>query len=619
MKMKKNKKYKRTLREDIQMIIRGYKLIWRMSPAIIMWRMAYVATLQIAPYFALYMSALLIDELTAGASTERLLTLAVITVVGSFLVNIFSQNIVGRQAAKHDIVHWYKDEMFLADIEARMQYCHLETPETALVRDQIQHSKNYGGNGLMTLYWSIWFITEAIINIIASVSLTASMITMSANGDFKGFLAFANNPWSAVMILLIIGINIFIQVRISARRKVLLDKNWNDYSAERKRGWSLLGCGRSDVFQMGMKDFLIRRTREHFIKPKVNENCFKILWKYNTISTVWNALMNIALFIYVGARAYIGVFGIGSFVLYRGTVERFINAVSTLGAKLGELRNNNDFLQKIFDYIDLPNEMKQGTLLVGKRDDNRFEIEFRNVSFKYPGRDTYALKNVNFKFRIGERLAFVGMNGSGKTTFIKLLCRLYDPTEGEILLNGINITEYDYQEYLSLFSVVFQDFATFAFTIADNVSAQIDPDREKVVECLERVGLGDKIRELPKGIDTYVYRWFVNDGVDLSRGELQKVALARALYKDAPFFILDEPTAALDPIAEADVYKRFGDVVGDKTAIFISHRLSSCRFCDNIAVFHEGEMIQYGSHDELVSVTDGKYSELWHAQAQYYN
>ena len=581
--------------------------------------MAYVATLQISPYFALYMSALLIDELTAGASTERLLTLAVITVVGSLLVNIFSQNIIGRQAAKHDIVHWYKDEMFLADIEARMQYCHLETPETALVRDQIQHSKNYGGNGIMTLYWSIWHITEAMINIIASVSLTASMITMSANGDFKGFLAFANNPWSAVMILLIIGVNIFIQVRISARRKVLLDKNWNDYSAERKRGWRLLERRQSDVYQMGMKDFLIRRTREHFIKPKVNENCFKILWKYNTISTVWNALMNIALFIYVGARAYIGVFGIGSFVLYRGTVERFINAVSTLGAKLGELRNNNDFLQKIFDYIDLPNEMKLGTLLVEKLDDNRFEIEFRNVSFKYPGRDTYALKNVNFKFRIGERLAFVGMNGSGKTTFIKLLCRLYDPTEGEILLNGINITEYDYQEYLSLFSVVFQDFATFAFTIADNVSAQIDPDREKVVECLERVGLGDKIRELPKGIDTYVYRWFVNDGVDLSRGELQKVALARALYKDAPFFILDEPTAALDPIAEADVYKRFGDVVGDKTAIFISHRLSSCRFCDNIAVFHEGEMIQYGSHDELVSATDGKYSELWHAQAQYYN
>lgn len=616
--MKKHKKYKRTLREDIRMILRGYKLVWKMSPMNFVWRMAYVTSLQIAPYFNLYMSALLVDELTAGATAERLLTLAFITVIGSLLVNIVSQTVIGKQAAKYDRVQWERDEKFMTDIEARMQYCHLETPETALMRDQIRHSKQWGGNGLMTLHWSIWFITEAIINIIASVSLTASMLTMSANGTFKGFLAFANSPWSALMILLIIIVNIIIQVRVSARRKVLLDQNWNDNSAERKRGFDLLSRSNSEVYQMGMKDFLLRRTKEHFIKPKATENSFKIQWKYNSVGTVWNALMNIALFLYVGARAYIGVFGIGSFILYRGTVERFINAVSTLGARLGELRNNNDYLQKIFDYVELPESMYQGERAVDKRDGIKHEIEFRNVSFKYPGRDTYALKNVNFKFCIGERLAFVGMNGSGKTTFIKLLCRLYDPTEGAILLDGVDITQYDYNEYLSMFSVVFQDFATFAYTVADNVSAQKDPDRDKIVKCLERVGLGDKLKELPKGIDTYIYRWFENDGVDLSRGEAQKIALARALYKDAPFFILDEPTAALDPIAEADIYKRFGDVVGNKTAIFISHRLSSCRFCDNIAVFHEGEIIQFGSHDMLVSATDEKYHELWHAQAQYY-
>ncbi len=614
----KKKKYKRTLREDIRMIGRGYKLVWKMSPRLFVWRIVYSASLQISPYFALYMSALIVDELTAGASAERLLSFSAVTVIGSLLVNVISQTVIGRAAAKYDRIQWERDEKFMTDIEARMQYCHLETPETALARDQIRHSKQWGGNGLMTLHWSIWHITEAVINIIASVSLTASMITMSANGSFEGFLAFANSPWSAVMILLIIAVNIVIQVRVSARRKILLDQNWNDNSAERKRGFTLLGKSNSEIHQMGMKDFLLRRTEEHFIKPKVIETSFKIQWKYNSISTVWTALMNIALFIYVGARAYIGVFGIGSFILYRGTVERFINSVSTLGAKLGELRNNNDYLQKIFDYIDLPDAMYRGDLSVEKNAGGKYEIEFCNVSFKYPGRDTYALKNVSFKFRLGERIAFVGMNGSGKTTFIKLLCRLYDPTEGTILLNGIDITQYDYNEYLSVFSVVFQDFATFAYTIADNVSAQKTPDRDKVVRCLERVGLGDKLNELPKGIDTYIYRWFENDGVDLSRGESQKIALARALYKDAPFFILDEPTAALDPIAEADIYKRFGDVVGNKTAVFISHRLSSCRFCDSIAVFHDGEIIQFGSHDELVSVTDGKYYELWHAQAQYY-
>lgn len=616
--MKKNRKYKRTLREDIRMIVRGYKLVWKMSPMNVVWRMAYVASLQISPYFSLYMSALLIDELTAGASAERLLMLAVITVVGTLAVSIVSQNLIGRQAAKYEAIQWQRDEKFFADIEARMQYCHLETPETSLLRDQIAHSKSYGGNGLMTLYWSIWFITEALINLIASVSLTASMLSMSADGTFTGFLAFANSPYSALLIVAIIAVNIVVQVRTSARKKVLLDQNWNEYSAERKRGFRLLGVRGEDVFQMGMKDFLIRRTREHFIRPKVWEHSFRIQWRYGCIGTVWNALMNIALFVYVGARAYIGVFGIGSFVLYRGTVERFINAVSTLGARLGELRNNNEFLEKIFRYVDLPDAMYRGTLSVEKRDDNRFEIEFRNVSFKYPGSDNYALKNVSFKFRIGERLAFVGMNGSGKTTFIKLLCRLYDPTEGVILLNGIDITRYDYDEYLSLFSVVFQDFAIFAYTISDNVSGETAPDREKVMQSLRRAGLGDKIDGLPKGIDTYVFRWFANDGADFSRGEQQKIALARALYKDAPFFILDEPTAALDPIAEAEVYSRFNDIVGEKTAVFISHRLSSCRFCDKIVVFHEGELVQFGSHDSLVSDENGKYRELWHAQAQYY-
>lgn len=616
--MKKNKKYERTLREDIRMILRGYRLVWQMSPANFLWRMAYVTTMQISPYFALYMSALLLDELTAGAPAERLLMLAAVTVIGSMLISIINQDVVGRQAVKYETLQWQRDEMFMADIEARMQYCHLESPETALIRNRISTSKNWGGNGLMQIYWSIWFITEAVINIIASVSLTASMLTMSANGDFKGFLAFANSSWSMLIIVFIIAINIIIHIRVAEHKKIELDRRWEVHYQARRRGYDILCLG-EDTFQMGMKDFLLRRTEGIFNDPKLFKNVFKINYRYDSISTVWNALMNIALFIYVGARAYIGVFGIGSFILYRGTVERFINAVSTLGSRLGGLRDNNNYLKEIFDYIDLPNAMYKGTLSVEKRDDNQFEIEFRNVSFKYPGSETYALKNINFKFRIGERLAFVGMNGSGKTTFIKLLCRLYDPTEGAILLNGIDISRYDYAQYLSLFSVVFQDFATFAYTVADNVSAQRNPDREKVKQCLERVGLGEKINGLPKGIDTDVFRWFSDDGVDFSRGELQKIALARALYKDAPFFILDEPTAALDPIAESEVYSRFGDVVGDKTAIFISHRLSSCKFCDNIAVFHEGEMIQYGSHDELVAITDGKYHELWHAQAQYYN
>lgn len=201
---------------------------------------------------------------------------------------------------------------------------------------------------------------------------------------------------------------------------------------------------------------------------------------------------------------------------------------------------------------------------------------------------------------------------------IKLLCRLYDPTEGEILLNGINIQKYDYEEYMSLFSVVFQDYQLFSFTLGENVASQMHYDKEKAERCLDQAGFSDRLHELPNGLDTYLNQDFDQSGVELSGGEAQKVALARALYKDAPFVVLDEPTAALDPLAEYEIYTRFNDMVGSKTAVYISHRLSSCRFCDEIAVFQDGALVQYGEHSKLLADEDGPYYALWNAQAQYY-
>ncbi|MDE7132893.1 MAG: ABC transporter ATP-binding protein/permease [Lachnospiraceae bacterium] len=292
--------------------------------------------------------------------------------------------------------------------------------------------------------------------------------------------------------------------------------------------------------------------------------------------------------------------------------------MSGLVSAMGNMRNNAAFLVPVFEFLDIPNNMYQGSLTVEKRRDRKYEVEFRNVSFKYPGSENYALRNVSMKFEIGSRMAVVGMNGSGKTTFIKLLCRLYDPTEGEILLNGIDIRKYNYAEYMMIFSVVFQDFQLFALRLGENVASRIVYDPGRVMDSLKKAGFAERFSELPDGIETYLYKDYDKKGVNISGGEAQKIAIARALYKDAPFIILDEPTAALDPIAEAEIYAKFNDIAGDKTAIYISHRLSSCKFCDLIVVFHEGAIIQQGTHDSLVSDENGKYYELWHAQAQYY-
>ncbi|MBQ6408367.1 MAG: ABC transporter ATP-binding protein [Butyrivibrio sp.] len=277
------------------------------------------------------------------------------------------------------------------------------------------------------------------------------------------------------------------------------------------------------------------------------------------------------------------------------------------------------FLEDTYEFLDYPNNMYQGSLTTEKRRDNKYEIEFRNVSFKYPGSNSYALKNVNLKFNIGEKLAIVGMNGSGKTTFIKLLCRLYDPTEGTILLNGIDIRKYRYDEYMNIFSIVFQDFKLFAMPLGENVATSSDYDKEKVLSVLEKAGFGERLEKMSKGLETHLYKQLDKEGVEISGGEAQKIAIARALYKDAPFIILDEPTAALDPVAEAEIYEKFSEMVDDRTAVYISHRLSSCKFCDEIAVFHDGRVVQKGTHFDLLQDSKGKYYELWNAQAQYYN
>jgi len=225
---------------------------------------------------------------------------------------------------------------------------------------------------------------------------------------------------------------------------------------------------------------------------------------------------------------------------------------------------------------------------------------------------------LNLKFNAGERTAVVGVNGSGKTTMIKLLCRLYDPTEGAILLNGVDIKEYDYGQYTALFSVVFQDYALFPLWLGQNVAANDVYDDKRAWECLEKAGFGERLLAAPEGLDTILYKSFDEDGTAVSGGEAQKIALARALYRDAPVAVLDEPTAALDPVAEYEVYTTFDKTIKNKTAVFISHRLSSCRFCQTVAVFDKGELVQRGAHDDLVNDVNGMYYKLWNVQAQHY-
>ena len=248
-----------------------------------------------------------------------------------------------------------------------------------------------------------------------------------------------------------------------------------------------------------------------------------------------------------------------------------------------------------------------------------YEFEFKNVSFKYPRAEKYALKNLNLKLKAGERLAVVGLNGAGKSTFIKLLLRLYEPTEGQILLNGVDISTYNLESYFNVFAPVFQDINLFALTFAENVSMEShdQTNLSLVEEYTKNSGLEEKLKNLPNGLNTQMLKIIYDDGIDMSGGEKQKLALARALYKNSPVVVLDEPTSALDAIAESKLYQEFDKLIGGKTAVYISHRLSSTQFCNNVAMFMEGKMIEYGTHDSLMA-QGGEYAKMFKIQSQYY-
>ena len=249
---------------------------------------------------------------------------------------------------------------------------------------------------------------------------------------------------------------------------------------------------------------------------------------------------------------------------------------------------------------------------------DKCEIEFKDVSFKYPNTEKYILKNVSATIKAGEHVAIVGQNGAGKTTFIKLLCHLYDNYEGKILINGREAGEYSFMGYIRLLSVVFQDFRLFAFTIKENVTVFQDK-KVDLEEIYKIAGIEDWITSLEEKDSTHIYKMFVENGVEPSGGQAQKLAIARALYKNAPIVVLDEPTAALDPISEYEVYKNFDKLVHGKTAIYISHRLSSCRFCDRIIVLEDGSVVEEGSHEKLIENTKGLYFKMYNTQAKHYS
>lgn len=338
----------------------------------------------------------------------------------------------------------------------------------------------------------------------------------------------------------------------------------------------------------------------------------------NTLSDIIGLIQTVVMYGYCGYLAISGGITVGSFTVFLGALTAFTGTFNEFVKRFPAL----GLLSK---YIDDYREFLRCAEHEGKELETsdisalpeHCDIEFVNVSFKYPDTDRYVLKNINIKIKAGERLSIVGYNGAGKSTFIKLLCRFYKPTEGKILLGGVDISTYPLPEYRRRLAVVFQDYQLFYMSVRYNIVLNLEEDPERVRKALAESGILEKIEGLENGIDTSYGRILYYHSRDFSGGETQKIACARAYYRDSPIVILDEPTSALDPVAETQLYGRFNEIIGDKTAVYISHRLASVKFCDSIAVFADGELVERGTHAELMK-KNGIYADMFTKQAHYY-
>lgn len=576
-------------------------------PFLLVLMAAGIITHSIMNYLMPFIGKFILDILETQSSSGntdmvplfRLLAIAGAVLLAVTTVKVFSDNRYGTRAI---YVRMYIISERVRKVLS-MNYQMLEQPDILDMGQKAANATGSNDRGIEGMIHNIYGLGENLITLI--VTLTTIVVL----------------DWRLLLILTAVSVLqfLFFQHTVKKDKKEVWDKmagTWRkiDYMEQTLQSFDYA----KDIRLFGMKKWL--SDKQHAIITEKQEKMLhsRNLWMLNSgfshgMSMITNlAIYGILIFTFLG-----GDITIGDFTLYEGLAGAFAMALSNMLNSFGGYKQCSLQVDDFRSFVDLPVENEEDCIPVPKAD--KYVFTFKNVSFQYKGQTDYALKNLNLTLEAGQRLAVVGLNGAGKTTFIKLLLRLYDVTEGEILLNGINIKKFRRSEYYELFSPVFQNVELFAFPMAENVSMK-DPeetDKELCVKYLEQAGLKEKVDSLENGVDTELLKVLDDHGIDLSGGEKQKLALARALYKNAPIVVLDEPTAALDALAEYNLYKSFDSIIGDKSAVYISHRLSSTRFCDKIAMFRAGEMVEEGTHEELLA-KGGAYAEMFEIQAQYY-
>lgn len=601
--------------------IEGLKMVHRVDSSAIPAALLYALVKSVYPYINIFLGAYIIDALIAQEFRNAVL-LAVSLIAGDFLLGIIQD--VLETINKYKVIK--VGTLTKLEVWKKALDIDFETLEDAKTLEKVNSAVfalmyNGGFGALLQNYCSIF---QGIFSVVASIGIVIYLCIQKGTVVTGAIGVITSIPVSIILVLTVLTIILVGNMKlIKYNNKKSLDLYKDHIKVERILQYYLFQVygdyekGKA-IRLYDMKKIIGERfNKSNNFTIEVFNRFFPVRYFVEGGSSLISGLGLMLAYVFVMVKVVAGAVSIGGLTKYVGAISQLNSAMLQIINGNEQIKLQCEYLNTFTEFMKLENKRETGTIPVEKRLDNEYEIEFHNVSFAYPGSSNMILKNISCKLNMKDKMAVVGRNGTGKTTFIKLIARLYDPTEGYITLNGIDIKKYNYNEYLKLFSVVFQDFSLFAFPLEENVVADVEVDEDKVWNSLDLAGVKDKIEDLPLKLKTPLFK-YDDDGVELSGGEQQKLAIARALYKDAPFVILDEPTAALDPVSEYEIYSRFNELVKDKTSIYISHRMSSCRFCNDILVFDDGSIVQRGRHDELIEDTGNIYSKLWNAQASYY-
>lgn len=553
------------------------------------------------PFLNIIMPKYIIDELLGEKRINILILLVLATVIGNGILNAINRILENKCSLKNEeIVAGF--DLIIGKKVMDLDFENIEDPEILNLKERALFPiRNQGA-----IWQLVDNLSKGLTEILKLIGLAGLILTLN---------------WVIIgMIIVIVLLNSLVYKKSQRLQHKFFDgliplnrefeyylDTVNDFSSAK------------DVRLYNISPLLVNKI-EDFNNNSMNiwRRMFNKIGMFEGVNEIFIQVQMLVVYGYITYKVLVRSIGIGDFTMYTNAAINFSTSFSNLFRNYITLKQMCRYLMAYMEFQGIESkQIKDGKHIEDLKEVN---IKFKDVSFKYPRSKEFTLKNVSINIHEGEKLSVVGLNGAGKTTFIKLLARLYEPTEGEILLNGVNINEYDYDEYMKLLSVVFQDYKLMAFSIKENIvlGENKEGDEKRVEEVLKKAGFYKDLEKLPKGIDTPIYKSFDKDGIEFSGGQSQKLAIARAIYKDSPIVILDEPTAALDPKAEHEIYSKFNEPIGKKTTIYISHRLSSCKFCDRIAVFHKGELIQCGTHDELIKDKGNEYEIMYNAQAKYY-